>query len=141
MIQDKQLEFSSAQNLAQAAGTYTSTNTVDLGARGPWGVGSAGEQDVDIVFTVDQTFTSGGAGTLQINLRTSPSSNMAGATIVQSSRVYALADLAAGANLDFQPQLGMALNRYIDVTYVVGGATMTAGQITARGTAARQMNR
>lgn len=141
MIQDKQLEFSNAQNLAQAAGSYASTNSVDLGARGPWGVGSYGEEEVDIVFTVNQTFTSGGAGTLQISIRTSPNSDMSSPIVVQSSRVYALADLAAGTVLDFQPELGLTNNRYIDVLYTIGGAAMTAGQITARGTAARQMNR
>lgn len=141
MIQDKQMEFSSSQNLAQAAGTYPSTNTVDLGARGPWGKGSYGEEEVDIVFTVDQAFTSGGAGTLQISIRTSPNSDMSSPVVVQSSRVYALADLGAGAILDFQPELGLTNDRYIDVLYTIGGATMTAGKITARGTAARQMNR
>jgi len=137
MIQDKQLEFSNSQAITATA---QSTNVIDLGARGSWGKGSYGERDVDIVFTVDQTFAAAGAATLTPQLRTSANSDMSGAVVVQSGPTLAIADLAAGADFAWKPDLGGAMARYCDINYVVATGPFTAGKLTARGTAARQRN-
>lgn len=144
MILDSLLLFDTAANLAQPVGTYTSANVIDFGVASgiPSSANGGGARDMGIgddpalkLFAqVSTLFTSGGAGTLAISLQGAPD-NGAGApgafTTWWSSPTYALATLVAGERLldmDFpRPPAGVAVPRYVRLSYVVGGATMTAG--------------
>lgn len=143
MILDSLLQFDAAINLAQVAGTYNSTNIVDLHQAGlPTLAASQGARDIGIgddpslklLVLVTTTFTSGGAATLQVNFQGAPD-NGAGApgtySTYASSPAYALAALIAGARLMDQdvprPPAGVVFPRFLRLTYVIGAATTTAG--------------
>ena len=150
MILDALLQFSSAQNLAQVAGTYASTNTLDFGiASGiPTSANGGGARDMGIgddpalkfVIQVSTTFPSGGAGTLAVALQgavddgTSTNTPAAFSTW-WTSPTYALATLNAGSRLfdmDMpRPPDGIAIPRFIRLLYTVATATMTAGAVSA----------
>lgn len=148
MILDALLQFSSAQNLAQVAGSYVSTNIIDLGiASGiPSSASGGGARDIGIgdrpamklLVQVITTFTSGGAGTLSVALQGAVD-NGAGAPAAFStwwvSPVYALATLNAGSRLmdmDMpRPPDGIAIPRFLQLTYAVATATMTAGTVSS----------
>jgi hypothetical protein len=148
MILDSLLLFDTAANLAQPVGTYPSGNVIDLGLVGiPTSANGGGARDMGIgdkpalkLFAqVTALFTSGGAGTLAFGLQ-SAIDNGAGAPAAFSatwwtSPTYALATLAAGARLmdmDMpRPPDGIAIPRYLRLSYVVGGATFTAGLLEA----------
>lgn len=146
MILDALLQFDSAANLAQVVGTYNSANVIDLGITSgiPTSASGGGARDMGIgddpalklLVQVNVTFTSGGAGTLQVNLQ-GAIDNGAGAPAAfstwYSSPAMALATLVAGARLldmDMpRPPAGIAIPRFLRLTYGIGGATMTAGQV------------
>lgn len=146
MILDSFLQFDAAINLAQVVGTYNSTNIIDLGVTSgvPTSANGGGARDIGIgddnmlqlLVQVTTTFTSGGAGTMVVNFQGAPD-NGAGApgtwTTYESSAVYALASLIAGARLMDQavprPPAGVVIPRFLRLTYGVAGATMTAGTI------------
>ncbi len=148
MILDALLQFDSAANLAQVVGTYNSTNIIDLGVTSgiPSSANGGGARDIGIgdrpamklFVIVTTTFTSGGAGTLQANLQGAVD-NGSGAPAAfstwYSSPAYALATLAAGANLmpmDMpRPPAGIAIPRFLRMTYAIAGATMTAGAVAS----------
>lgn len=135
MIQDKQLELSAAQAITASA---ASTNQIDTG---PKQAGSEALGDVELVFTIDETFAAVGAATLQIGIRSSASADMSSPTVHESSPVIALADLQVGDELQFFPRLPRFAGRYVDAYYTVTTGPFTAGKLTARGTAARQVMR
>ena len=155
MILDKLLQFSSGQDLGQVAGTYTSTNIVDIGiglqtTANPSGLAipgvaaGGGARDLGIgdglklLVQVIEAFTSGGAATLQVVLQGAVD-NGAGAPAAfsswWSSPVYALATLNAGSRLldiDMpRPPDGIAMPRYLQLSYIIGTATTTAGTVDA----------
>lgn len=147
MILDGLLQFSASQSLAQAVGTYVSTNIIDLGIAGlPTSAAGGGARDLGIgdnpamklLVEASAAFASGGAGTLQVQLLGAPD-NGAGApgafTIMSASQVYPLAALISGARLfdiDMpRPAQGQPLPRYLELNYVIAGATMTAGAVSA----------
>lgn len=144
-ILDSLLQFDSAANLAQPIGTYTSNNVLDFGLVGiPTSANGGGARDMGIgddpalklLVQAIVGFTSAGAGTLQVSLQGAPD-NGSGApgafTTWWSSPVYALATLSIGARLmdmDFpRPPDGVAVPRYVRLSYAVAGATFTAGQV------------
>jgi hypothetical protein len=145
MILDSLLQFDSAANLAQVVGTYNSANIIDLhiinggipvlaNGQGARDMGIGDDNMLQLLVQITTAFTSGGAGTLQVNFQGAPD-NGAGApgtwTTYESSPVYALAALIAGARLmDLavpRPPAGVTFPRFVRLTYVIGGATMTAG--------------
>jgi hypothetical protein len=145
MILDALLQFDSAFNGAQVVGTYNSTNVIDLHMAGlPTLANLQGARDIGIgddpamkmLVLVTTTFTSGGAGTMQIALQ-GATDNGSGAPATYStwwlSPAYALATLVAGARLydmDMpRPPAGIAVPRFLRLNYIVGGATFTAGTI------------
>jgi hypothetical protein len=148
MILDALLQFSANQNLAQAVGTYVSTNIIDLGITSgiPSSAQGGGARDIGIgdkpamklLVQVATTFTSGGAGTLAVALQGAVD-NGAGApaafTTWWSSPAYALATLNAGSRLmdmDMpRPPDGAAIPRYLQLLYTIAGATMTAGTVNS----------
>lgn len=146
MILDAQNLFSSADNLAQVVGTYNSTNIIDLhmagipvlaNGQGARDIGAAGTK-LKLFAVITTAFTSGGAATLQVNLQ-GATDNGSGAPAAYStwwsSPVYALATLNAGSwlfNMDMpRPPDGIAIPRFLRLTYVIAGATTTAGNVTA----------
>jgi hypothetical protein len=147
MILDGFLQFSSAQNLAQVAGSYDSTNVIDLGLSGiPLSASGGGARDIGIgddpamklLVLVTTTFTSAGAATLQVSVQGAPDngSGVPGSyNIMAQSDVFAKALLIAGARLfdiDMpRPQPGQALPRFIKLVYAIGTATTTAGNCTS----------
>lgn len=145
MIIDAFLQFDSSANLAQVVGTYNSTNVIDLhmagipvlaSGQGARDIGIGDDPALKIFCCVTTTFTSGGAGTLQVNLQ-GAADNGSGAplsyTTWWSSPVYALATLNAGStlfNMDMpRPPDGSPIPRFLRMTYVIAGATMTAGTV------------
>jgi len=147
MILDAFLQFDASNNLAQIAGTYNSTNIIDLGGPGiPVLASGQGARDIGIgddptmklLVQVTTTFTSGGAGTLAVNLQ-GAADNGSGAPLSfatwYTTPTYALATLVVGARLmdmDFpRPPDGIPIPRFLRLTYVIGGATMTAGTVEA----------
>jgi hypothetical protein len=137
MYIDGALVFDNPSSLAIAAGTQASANTLDLlNAR------DLGNTDISLLAQVTTTFTSGGAGTLQWAFQGSVD-NSAWNTYAQS-RVFALAELVAGAllgNIDVPlAPIGLANPRYYRMLWTVGTATMTAGAVMAALVLDRQRN-
>lgn len=148
MILDAFLQFDSAVSLAIAAGTQASTNVIDLGINSgiPSSANGGGARDIGIgdspamkfVVEVTTTFTSGGAGTLQVTLQGAVDNGSgvpAAYSTWWSSPVYALATLNAGSRLfdmDMpRPPDGIAIPRFLRLLYTVATATMTAGAVSA----------
>lgn len=148
MILDAFQQFDNAVSLAIAAGTQASTNVLDYGiASGiPTSANGGGARDMGIgddpalklLVIVTTTFTSGGAGTLQVSLQGAVDNGSgvpAAFSTWWSSPVYALATLNAGSqlfNMDFpRPPDGIAVPRFVRLLYTVATATMTAGAVSA----------
>lgn len=156
MILDALLQFSNADNLAQVAGTYNSLNVIDLHAIYPTAtspgniipalVSGQGARDIGIgdnpalkIFcVVTTTFTSGGAATLVVNLQGATDNGANAPSTFNTwwtSPTYALATLVQGARLfdmDMpRPPAGIAIPRFLRLTYVIGAATTTAGNVSA----------
>jgi hypothetical protein len=129
MYLDAQNQFSAAQAVT-ALGSTPSTNVIDLGVARD--VGGAVTDKLMLLCQVVAAFTSGGAGTIQVQFQAS-NDNATWSTIVQSD-VIALAALVPGYKFlqnrvpSFQSN---ALFRYVRLNYVVGTAVMTGGTITA----------
>ena len=147
MILDSFLQYDSAINLAQVAGTYNSTNVIDFGGpaipvlasgQGARDMGIGDDPALKLLVQVTVAFTSGGAGTLAVNLQ-GAADNGSGAPLTwttwYTSPAYALATLVQGARLmdmDFpRPPDGVPIPRFSRLTYVIGTATMTAGTVEA----------
>jgi hypothetical protein len=136
MILDKQLMFSDQQNLAQAAGSYLSTNTVDLGATGSTFHGSPPDDfgkgsPKRLLAEVTTAFTSGGSGTLQVQVVTADDAALTSNLTVQAETpVLALATLVAGYQVPLNIAAGIK-QRYLGLRYIIGTATMTAGAVSA----------
>lgn len=137
MLMSKQSLLSDSQNLAQAAGSYYSTNILDLGAPGTPVRGNQLVRDVGkgtpipFLIQVDETFASGGAATLVVSIEVDDNDSFSSATTVWTSPTIALATLAAGYRFN-NVYLPEGVNeRYARIKYVIGTAAMTAGKITA----------
>lgn len=151
MIIDALLQWDAGINLAQVVGTYSSTNVIDLAgpalpssvAGGNLGVPgrdlSIGDDPaMKMYVTVLTTFTSGGAGTLQVKMQGAPDSGVGtpGAYFdMVLTPVFALATLVQGAimmdgDMPGVPP-GQPLPRFLRLQYIIAGATMTAGVVQA----------
>lgn len=145
MILDALLQFDASANLAQVAGTYNSTNVLDLhmagipvlaNGQGARDIGIGDDPALKLLVLVTTTFTSGGSATLAVNLQ-GATDNGSGVPAAFStwwtSPTYALATLVAGARLmdmDMpRPPAGIAIPRFLRLTYVIGTATTTAGAV------------
>jgi hypothetical protein len=147
MILDALLQFDAAFNLAQAIGTYNSTNIIDLHILAPPGVpiltAGQGARDMGIgddpalTLLVQVTTAMVGVGaTLQVALQGAPD-NGSGApgafTTWWQSPAYAVGVLGAGARLydmDMpRPPAGIPVPRFLRMSYAIAGAAGTAGTI------------
>jgi len=147
MILDAFLQFDSAANLAQVVGTYTSANIIDLhmsgipvlsNLQGARDIGIGDKPALKLFVVVTTTFTSGGAGTLQVALQGAPDNGSGSPGSYSTwwlSPAYALATLNAGSqlyNMDMpRPPDGISIPRFLRMAYIIGGATMTAGQVAS----------
>lgn len=150
MILDALLAFDNVNtpnNLAQVVGTYNSGNVIDWGGpaipalangQGARDMGIGDNPALKMLVLVTTTFTSGGAGTLQVTLQGATDDGTGAPAAYStwwSSPIYALATLNVGSRLydmDFpRPPDGIAMPRFVRLNYIIAGATMTAGKIAA----------
>jgi hypothetical protein len=124
MYLDRQNLFSAAQ--AITTGSTASTDIIDLGSSRDIGAG----EPLEVIVAIDATFTSGGAGTLDVKLQTDTSSGFGSAVTLASTGATALASLTAGAAIA-RWKVPRGVLRYLRLQYVVATADMTAGTITA----------
>jgi hypothetical protein len=140
VIFDRQNLLSDHQNLAVAPGAVISTNTIDLRERGTnvvFRAGPAGDlgngRPIELRTQVTEPFTSGGAATLQVQLVTGDNaaldetSNLA---VRVATPPLDVTTLAAGHEIVLPLPTGIN-QRYLGVRYVVDGAAMTSGKVTA----------
>lgn len=126
MIRDKASELSSAQDIGQNTGTYVSTNYLDTEIAG--GDAAVGEP-VEFCFEIDEAVTSGTSSTVAFQLFTDDSSAFGSEVEVFDSGALAHTVLVKGYRINVKLPYG--LKRYLRAKYVVGGATTTAGTVTA----------
>ena len=148
MILDNFLAFDTNVSLAIAVGTQVSTNVIDLGITSgiPTSANGGGARDIGIgddpamklLVQVITTFTSGGGGTLAVTLQgavVNGSGAPAAFSSWYTSPVFALATLVAGSRLmdmDMpRPPDGIAVPRFLRLSYAVATATMTAGNVSS----------
>lgn len=152
MLFDKENCFSWKQDLGTAGttgaiGTHRSTNVIDLGAPGTIylpplkGTNPSAEIDIgkgspiEVLILVNETFTSGGAATLQCILSTGTGTDgtdiNAGEVTLFDSGALALATLVAGYYFKFRTFVPGTKLRYLQTRYVIATAAMTAGEISA----------
>lgn len=139
MILDMQNLCSDSQDLSQAAGSYLSTNAIDLQGgtfASPGGYGTiprdaAKGEDVNFFIQVDETFASGGAATLTVELIMSANSDLSSYTVLHTTPALAMATLVAGYQIRIAvPKVGLT-SRHLGCRYTIGTATTTAGTCTA----------
>lgn len=134
MILDTQAMFSDDQDLAQTAGAYDSTNIVQMPANSSFGRPS------QILVQVTETFTSGGAATLAIDLETDNAVAMSSPTNLASVAAIAKATLVAGYVIPIN-YLPDGDEGFLRLEYTIGTATTTAGKVTAGFVDTRQTNK
>ncbi len=124
MIIDTQCQFSEDQDLSQTAGAYDSTNVVQLPAN------SSDGNPVRIWVQVTDTFESGGAATLAIDLETATDAAFSSPVTIASISALALATLVEGYRvpIDFLPRTDLG---FLRLEYTIGTATTTAGTVSA----------
>lgn len=144
MLLDQQNLFSDKQDLKQAAGSYLSTNCIDLGVvgtlPGPWKTSTPPNdvgrgEPLDLLVQVVETFTSGGAATVQVQLVTAATvdgSNVPqNPTVIAETPAVGVANLKAGYQFRLPSVPPGIAQRYLALRYVIGGAATTAGKVTA----------
>lgn len=151
MILDNLLMFdspASPRSLAQVVGTYLSSNIIDLGITSgiPTSANGGGARDIGIgdkpamklLVQVTTAFVSAGGGTVAVSLQ-GAIDNGAGAPAAFStwytSPIYTIAQMNAGSRLmdmDMpRPPDGVAIPRFLQMSYAVATATITAGQLVS----------
>lgn len=146
MLLDKQTLLSDAQSIAQTAGTYVSTNTIDLGVAGTIpGIGGTPINDIgrqrhlELLVQVVETVASGGSATVSFQLIQSANADLSSPTVLQQTPAIAYAGLTAGYQARLAVPAGIT-QRYLGVQYVIATATTTAGKVTAGLVEAKQTN-
>lgn len=141
MILDSETLLSNNQSVAQAIGSYLSTNSIDLGTNPVTPLGNTPASDPgrahrgEILAQLTADVTSGGAGTLEFQLVEGTGVDVngqinAGLNVLQSTGAIALATLKKGYQARLAIPAGIS-KRYLATRYVVAGAALTAGTATA----------
>lgn len=133
MILDKQTMFSEAQTLVASAGSFASTNVIDLGiARN---VGGDTHPTLELFAQIVSTYlASGGASTLKVDVQTAPDDGSGGIgswVTLASSDAIAKASLVAGYKFAISGFLPTPTQRFLRLQYTIATSDGTAGAITA----------
>lgn len=138
MLIDHHAVLSDYQDLAKAVGSYTSDKSLPRGnvltdVNGGAPIADLGRSVVPLLVQVTETFTSGGAGTLQAHLiQADDAALTTNVEILQSTAVVPLATLAAGYQMRLGGTLPVGLSKaHLGIRYDIGTATMTAGKVFA----------
>lgn len=137
MIIDKFNEFCDATSVAGSAGTALVGNVIDLGAASR-DVGN-GEPLYLVIQTDTEIITGGSAGTIQFqlasdstaDLATSATVHFASATLVTDDAAANSAALNAGGVIAAVALPQGTYERYLGILAVIGTTTVTAGKINA----------
>jgi len=125
---DKELLLSDAQDLSQTAGSYYSTNVVDLGVIRDVGKG----KQLYAVICVDEAFVGAGATVVFSVIDDNDGTLDASSVVLLSTPALGVAVLTLGRAPIVIPIPGNAMTqRYLGMKYVIAGATTTAGTVTA----------
>jgi hypothetical protein len=131
MIMDSLLEFADSQDISQVAGTYLSTNVVDLQEARDIGNG----QPLYLVIQIDAAVTSGGSATVNFRLRSDSVAAIHATTSTGhiETGAIAIASLVAGYQLiiPLPPEGSNAYEQYLGVQAIIATATTTAGTYSA----------
>ena len=129
MYLDVQNLLSDDQDISQDAGTYYSTNALDLNAT-PRAIGPG--EVVKIMFQMTATLV-GATATMQVDL-VEGSSATVGATnlaLISSTGVQAVGVYAAGYQFMFTAPMTTIGQRYLRMRYIIATATTSAGTCSA----------
>lgn len=146
MYIDAELLFSDKQDLAQAAGTYLSENVIDLRQAGTPPQGSLIHDvgrgtPIQLFGIINETFTSLGAGTLQVQLVNAANEALSvSATVLQQTPALALATLVKGYQFRFSTLPVGLSEQYLGLKFVIATATMDTGTVTFALVSDRQAN-
>jgi hypothetical protein len=144
MLMDKQNTMSDDQDLAIAAGSVLSDNSIDLGASATDTLGNTVISDIgrggaDLLVQVTETFV-GATATLKAELVMADNAALTtNLVVLQVSDVIPVATLTAGYQYRLRIPVGIS-KRYLGLRYTVATATMTAGKVTASIITTRQTN-
>ncbi len=140
MLTDAFLRVSADQDISQVAGTFVSTDSIDLNPDG--GIGGNQPPDLGMGRAIHATFsltaavTSGGAATISFQLITAANAALTTTPLVIAQTLpIALAQMTLGAqfflspNSDVDDRQGL-LQRFLGAQYVIATATTTAGTVT-----------
>jgi len=125
MYTDAQARPSNNQSLAAVAGTYVSTDSIDLLSAAD----DPGRSGMPLRAYAVVTTAGAGGTSVQAQLISSASSNLSSPTVLASGPVVALANLTAGAKLMDTP-LPDSTQRFLGFQFVTLG-TFTALGVTA----------
>jgi hypothetical protein len=127
---DKQLRFSDAQDISQVAGTYASTNVLDLSKASPRQIGSGAVLKVGFNMVVALV---GATATLNVRFVASAATDLSTPTVLRETGALAVGTWVAGyrgTSPWMIPIEGIVL-RYLGFDYIIATATTTAGTIDA----------
>lgn len=122
MYMDAQARPSNNQSLAAVAGTYVSTDSIDLLTA----IDNPGRSGMPLRAIAVVTTAGAGGTSVQAQLISSVNSNLSSPTVLASGPVVALANLTAGAKLIDVPLPDIG-DRYIGFQYVTLGTFTTLG--------------
>lgn len=142
---DNKADLTTAQFGSGAAGTYTSTSSYDTAAAGvPAAVGPSGGtiggpllhdfgrgRRLNFYAQITTAVTSAGAATLEVDFISSAAAALSAATTLLLTPAIAKATLVAGYRFRHGTTPGVIAQRYVGAQYVIGTATITAGNISS----------
>ncbi len=123
MILDKQTLFSNDQAVTNS---QASTNYIDLGAVRDIGVGTP----IEVFAMMTATAQSAGSSTLVAAIETDTQSSFATKVTLAQTSAIAKASLVQGYEF-LKMKLPQGVQRYVQLSYTIGTADLTAGTIRA----------
>lgn len=140
MLTDAFLRVSEGQDISQVAGSYVSTDSIDLNPDGGIGGNQAPDlgtgRAIQAFFTLPVAVTSGGAATVVFQLITAANAALTTTPLVLAATLpIALAQLTLGAQFTLSPNSDVddrqaIVQRFLGARYVIATATTTAGTVT-----------
>lgn len=146
MILDNLLSFDNNISIAIGVGSQDSSNILDLGITSgiPSSANGGGARDIGIgddpamkiLVQIGTAVVSAGGGTMSVTLKGAVDDGTGAPAAFSTwyvTPVYTVAQMVAGARLmdmDFpRPPQGIAIPRFLKLTYTVATATITAGTV------------